>query len=154
MVLSVDVDVNDLALFGIHFPWTKPSCCPHCSQNIWWHGFVLAYFSILAEPVYIRRFYCPHCKSTHRLRPSGYWPRFRSSIKEVQDSITHRDKKERWRPDLPRPRQRQWLLRLKKMYQGMLGFSFSGTMIQAFNTLRDQGIIPVSSATQSKNRQA
>lgn len=152
LVIPVDIDVNDLTRLGRYFPWPKPSRCPSCSQNLWWHGFVLAYFAVLAEPVFIRRLYCPHCHGVHRLRPSGYWPRFRSSIEEIRQAVEHRGKTKRWRPDLPRPRQRQWWKRLARMCLAALGFSFAGNLPEAFESLAELGIIPVTSAAESENR--
>lgn len=154
MVLFVDVDVNDLARLGKDFPWQKPCCCPCCKQGLWWHGFVLAYFSVLAEAVFLRRLYCPHCHSVHRLRPSACWRRFRSSIAEIRGTIAHRAQQKQWRPDLPRSRQRQWWRRLGRMCLAVLGISFPGSLLEAFDAMVNQGIIPVTCAAESGNRLA
>ena len=152
LVLSVEADVKDIAVHGKKYPWSKPSSCPHCGCGLWWHGFVLAYFSCLAEAVYLRRLFCPHCQSVHRLKPSGFWPKFQSSIKEIRSSLIHRGSTRRWRPDLPRARQRQWQRRLKRMTAMVLGICFSGAMAEAFDRLIQMGIIPVSGANKSENR--
>ncbi len=153
MVLSVCANVKDIAQLGRFFPWSKPACCPCCgSVTLWWHGFAPAYFSSLAEPVYIRRLLCPACRAVHRLKPAGYFPRFRSSIQEIRDSIAQRTMKNRWRPDLPRPRQRQWWRRLGRMITLVLGISFTGSSSTAFTYLMEQHIIPVTGAELPENR--
>ena len=107
---------------------------------MWWHGFVLAYFSCCSDPVYLRRLRCPGCGAVHRLKPTGYFPRFRSSIREIQESIAHRCRRGRWRPDLPRSRQRQWWHRLGRMITLMLGISFSGTFLHGFDLLMHNNV--------------
>lgn len=146
LVLLVTADVNEIARLGKDFPWPKPSCCPRCSQSLWWHGFVPAYFAPLAEAVFIRRLRCSCCRAVHRLKPAGYWHRFRSSVADVFQSIIHRSEGGRWRLDLPRPRQRQWWRRLQRMSVAVLGLAFIGSAVEAFWALIELGFIPVSSS--------
>ena len=143
MVLSVVADVNEIAYLGKDFPWVKPSCCPCCGQPLWWHGFVPAYFSCLAEAVLLRRLRCPCCRSVHRLKPAGYWRRFRSSLTEIFLSISSRQDSGRWRRDQPRPRQRQWWRRLQRMAEAVVGLA-AGSAVVAFESLLRQDFIPVS----------
>lgn len=152
LVLSVPFSVKEIARLGLDFPWQKPECCPHCRSGLWWHGFVVAYFSCQPDPLYLRRLFCPCCKAVHRLKPSGFYRRFRSTAQEIRDSITHRFVKGRWRPDLPRERQRGWWRRLGRMSVLMLGVSFSGSPPQAFSLLEEQNIIPVTSAGLQENQ--
>ncbi|WP_457573299.1 hypothetical protein [Desulfolithobacter sp.] len=49
------------------------------------------------------------------MKPAIYFPRFRSSIREIRETIALRGRKKRWQPDLPRGRQRQWWRRLGRM---------------------------------------
>jgi len=86
------------------------------------------------------------------LKPVGYFPRFRSSIREIKDTIAHRCQQGRWRPDLPRARQRQWWRRLGRMITLVLGISFNGLFSQAFTLLMEQNIIPVTGAELAENR--
>jgi len=88
----------------------------------------------------------------HRLKPTGYFPRFRSSIQEIQDCIEDREQTGRWRPDLPRPRQRQWWRRLGRMASLILGAGYSASPADAFNLLMNKGFIPVTSAELQENR--
>ncbi|MCF6178973.1 MAG: hypothetical protein L3J63_06245 [Geopsychrobacter sp.] len=150
MVLSVEVNVNEIARLGKDFPWVKPSGCPRCGQALWWHGFVLAYFSCLLEPVLLRRLRCSCCRSVHRLKPAGYWRRFRSTISEITQSVACRSESGRWCRALPRTRQRQWWLRLKRMAGAVLGL-FRDSVFEAFGALLDQGFIPVSLCFQRDN---
>ncbi|MEW6429823.1 MAG: hypothetical protein AB1568_17520 [Thermodesulfobacteriota bacterium] len=145
MVIPVDIDVNLLAALGKGFSWEKPACCPKCGGRLWWHGFVPAYFSCLALAVLLRRLFCPHCHSVHRLRPSSHWRRFQSPISVISQIIAHRQENGRWRPDLPRAPQRQWWRRLATKVQLCLGLSFAGTFPDAFLILMNRGAIPVSS---------
>ena len=150
LVLSVEADVNEIASRGKEFPWTKPSGCPRCGQLLWWHGFVLAYFSCLVEPVLLRRLRCSCCRAVHRLKPAGFWRRFRSSIDEISQSIAHRSEAGGWSPALPRSRQRQWWRRLRRMTDAVLGLLDEATP-DAFTELIGRGFIPVSLSFQCDN---
>lgn len=152
MVIPVDIDVNLLSRLGKDFLWPKPSSCPRCGEQLWWHGFVLAYLACLTEGVSLRRLFCPHCGSVHRLRPKSHWPRFQSSIKTIENTISSRQDNDRWRPDLPRPRQRQWWYRLRKKASICLGLAFGGSLPDAFTTLIQAGAIPVSSVMQCSDQ--
>jgi len=88
----------------------------------------------------------------HRLKPAGYFPRFRSSIREIQEAIEHRSRRGRWRPDLPRGRQRQWWRRLGRLILLVLGVSFTDSFSQAFTLLMEQNIIPVTGVKLPENR--
>ena len=113
---------------------------------------MLAYFACWPDPIYLRRLRCPGCGAVHRLKPAGYFPRFRSSICEIQKVIEHRCRRGRWRPDLPRARQRQWWRRLGRLIPLVLGISFAGSFLTAFIQLMEQNIIPVTSAELPENR--
>lgn len=150
LVLSVEVDVNEIARLGKYFPWVKPCGCPCCGQPLWWHGFVLAYFSCFLEPVLLRRLRCSCCRAVHRLKPAGYWRRFRSSITEISRSISHRSASGRWCRVLPRSRQRQWWRRLQRMTGAVLGL-FCGSALAGVKALVRRGLIPVSLSFQCDN---
>lgn len=150
MVLSVAADVNEIARLGKDFPWAKPSGCPCCGQPLWWHGFVLAYFSCLLKPVWLRRLRCSCCHRVHRLKPAGYWRRFRSTILEITQTISHRSASGRWCRALPRSRQRQWWRRLQRLASAVLGL-FSGSVLDAVEELLGQGFIPVSLSFERDN---
>lgn len=150
LVLSVEADVNEIARLGKDFPWVKPSGCPCCGQPLWWHGFVLAYFSCLLDPVLLRRLRCSCCRAVHRLKPEGYWRRFRSSITEITQSISHRSESGRWCRIMPRARQRQWWRRLQRMTSVVLGL-FCGSALDAYESLLGCRFIPVSLSFECDN---
>ena len=152
MVLFVSIEVKEIAHLGRLFPWQKPARCPHCQGGLWWHGFILAYFSCLSEAVYLRRLRCSCCGAVHRMRPTGYFRRFRSSISEIKESINMRGNKQRWRPDLPRSAQRQWWRCLWRMIRLILGIGCQYNGITGFMQILQQNIIPVTRATQKENR--
>lgn len=149
MVIFVNVDVKQLANLGKDFPWQKPSRCPRCQSPLWWHGFVLAYFSFLKEGVYLKRLRCPTCGGIHRIRPNGYWKYFQSTIQSIFETISQKVKQGRWRPDLPRSRQLQWFRRFRKQVLMVLGLQYSGGLLKAFEKLLTLGFIPVSSVIKS-----
>lgn len=150
MVIAVKIAVNQLAALGKEFPWPKPSC-PFCGERLWGHGFVPAYLACLTEAVLLRRLYCPHCGSVHRLRPESHWRRFQSSSKTIEDTICHRWRHGRWRPDLPRARQRQWWYRLRRKAVICLGLAGGELLVDAFLMLLQAGAIPVSSVIKCGN---
>jgi len=152
LVLFVSIQVKEIARLGRLFPWQKPACCPRCQGSLWWHGFVLVYFSCLSEAVFLRRLRCSCCGAVHRMRPSGYFRRFRSSISEIQSSIRMRSTTQRWRSDLPRSRQRQWWRCLWRMIRLMLGMSIQYIGITGYVKILQQNVIPVTRAKQMENR--
>lgn len=86
------------------------------------------------------------------MKPIGYFRRFRSSIREIKESITHRSNTQRWRPDLPRARQRQWWYRLGRLMVLILGISWCGPPAQAFKLFLRNNCIPVTSAGLKENK--
>jgi len=149
LVIFVDVDVKQLAKLGKDFPWQKPSMCPRCNSHLWWHGFVISYFTCQKHGVYLKRLRCPTCGGIHRLRPHGYWKYFQSTSQSIFEAITQKVTKENWRPDLPRSRQVQWFRRFRKQVLAVLGLQYSGGLLEAFKKLLCLGFIPVSSVIQS-----
>lgn len=152
LVLPVTADVNEIARLGKDFPWAKPDGCPRCSQPLWWHGFVLAYFAPLVEAVFLRRLRCSCCGAVHRLKPQGYWRRFRSCVCEIQRCLEHRTESGRWQTEPPRGRQRQWWRRLHRMAVAVLGLAFVGCAMEAFRALVARGFVPVSTSFHCDNR--
>lgn len=63
-----------------------------------------------------------------------------------------RQNKRRWRPDLPRSRQRQWYRRLGRAIQMFLGLSFKGTSLEGFDRLVEDNIVAVTEAKKHANR--
>ena len=145
MVVSIDLMVNDLIQQGKKYAWVKP-LCPACGARVWWHGFVFAFFSIYPCGIYIRRVRCPHCKGVHRLKPKGYWPRFRFSKKEIRDAIECREKNKTYiKNSAEKSTMQRWWINLKRMIKMVLTLKFEESCIIGFDLLVKAGIIPVSS---------
>ncbi len=144
MIIFVRVNVKQLASMGKKFHWLKPDACPKCGAGLWWHGFVLAYMACLVESVFLRRLYCPVCRSVHRLRPDSHWSRFQSSINTITETVGYRQAHGRWRPDLPRSRQRRWWRILGRKVKFCLGLNSGLSMFDGFKALLEAGAIPVS----------
>ena len=144
MVIFIDVDVNKIAYLGRDFPWRKPASCPKCNAGLWWHGFVLVYFDHLSSAVFLRRLRCPRCGAVHRLRPRAYWSRFRSSIKEIKQTI-NRFLNQGRHLQSPGSRQLLWWRRFCDNCRLMIGLNWE-LYPYAFDLLISWGQIPVSSS--------
>ena len=140
MILFVEVCVKTLFEMGRKFPWPRPERCPKCGGRIWAHGFASAYFDDYSAPLWIRRYRCADCRAVFRTRPSGYWSRFQASIATIRDHIAHRFTRCRWKPDLPRSRQRHWLNALLKQIGARFGTDSSVDPLEAFDSMSAQGI--------------
>jgi len=152
MVLAEEVSVNELVAQGKNFPWTRPKC-PRCEVPCWWHGFVLAFFSMFPEGVFIRRCRCPHCKRVHRLKPVGYVRRFRWSGPEIRGVIETRQETGRFPKGVaPREVMRRWWRSLARVIAKELGISFPGPRLSGFDLLLSRGRNPVSLATKPENQ--
>ena len=143
MILPVSVVLNEICRQGRHFKWPRPECCPRCgSVRVWGHGFVAAFFDGYDQCVYLRRYRCPDCRCVIRLKPQGYFNRFRARIDTIRACICHRLSEGRWIGKMSRSRQRHWLCALRKKAMGFFGFGCS--LIEAFDRLMTMGHIPVS----------
>jgi hypothetical protein len=154
MVLASEVSVNELVEQGKDFPWNRPHC-PHCGARCWWHGFVLAFFSMIPAGVFIRRCRCPHCRSVHRLKPVGYVRRFRWTLAQMRSSIETRQETGRFAKGVaPRETVRRWWRSLARVIAKELGISFPGPRLAGFDLLLSQGRNPVSMARERANQVA
>jgi hypothetical protein len=71
---------------------------------------------------------------------------------EVLLAITSRRRYGRWRPDLPRGRQRQWWRRMRRLLLAFFGCSHGGCSLDTFRRLIRSNIIPVTAAGKKENR--
>jgi hypothetical protein len=70
VILHVSVDVKKLCALGKSYPWPRPKRCFSCqSSRIWGHGYVLRYFEGFMQPLWVRRYRCPDCRTVYTLRP-------------------------------------------------------------------------------------
>lgn len=150
MVLFVAVNVKEVGRLGKAFPWPRPRRCPRCRGRIWGHGFVLAYFEGVAEEVFLRRYRCPDCRSVYRLRPRSHWRRLQSSIETIRRCLEHRIKSGSWCRDGPRSRQGHWLRGLRIQSAIHLGLCFSVSLLDAFDSLVERGLVAVSRCVKSE----
>lgn len=143
MILPVSVFLNEIYLEGRNYNWKRPECCPRCnSVRVWGHGFVAAFFDCFDECLFLRRYRCPDCKCIIRMKPTGYFNRFRASIDTIRSCLCHRILNGRWPGGISKSRQRHWLAALKR--KTMAYFGFDQSLMAAFERLRQMGQIPVS----------
>ena len=145
LVIQIFVSIKDLFRLGREFPWPRPERCPRCGYlRLWGHGFVSAYFDGYVEPCWLRRYRCRSCGVILRLRRSGYFQRFQSSIETMRQSIAYRLYHHLWPPGSSRQRQGHWFrsfLKKAKFYVGLSGFE---GIVEVFDQLVLLGINPVS----------
>jgi hypothetical protein len=145
MIISVRVNLNEIFNQGRKFKWVKPCNCPRCgSVRLWGHGFVLAYFDGFIHGLLLRRFRCPDCRCIIRMKPEGYFPRFRASIAKIRSCLFASLFSDNRSKDLSGSRQRHWLAALKR--KSMAFFSVREHLMDAFERLMKMGQIPVSRA--------
>ncbi|MGD9212334.1 MAG: hypothetical protein PVI90_16250 [Desulfobacteraceae bacterium] len=145
MIISVRANLNEIFEQGRKFKWGKPCNCPRCgSVRLWGHGFVFAYFDGFSQGLILRRFRCPDCRCLIRMKPKGYFPRFRAGIAKIRTCLSSRLFSGKWLKDLSGSRQRHWLAALKRKSAAF--FSVNEQLMNAFDRLIAMGQIPVSRA--------
>lgn len=145
LILQISVSIKDLFRLGRDFPWFRPERCPRCGfWRVWGHGFVAAYFEPYRKPLWLRRYRCPACRLVLRLKPSGYFERFQSSIETIRQSLAYRFYRHVWPPGSSRQRQGHWLRSLIKKAKGYLGLVGFEGILEAFDQLVPMGLNPVS----------
>ena len=147
LILQIPVSIKEIFRLGRgkEFPWPRPEQCPRCGHcRLWGHGFVLAYFDGYWQAFWLRRYRCPKCRGILRLKPSGYLPRFQSSIETIRQSLAYRFYHHLWPPGSSRQRQGHWLRSLLRKAGVYLGFSGWEAFDETFDQLFSLGINPVS----------
>ena len=145
MILFVTVNFKRLLKQQRDYDWPRPKICPSCAQSgLWGHGYVMAYFDVLAVGVFLRRYRCPSCHCVIRLRPEGYFRRFQASIDTIFRSLVHRLAKGRYLAGISRSRQRYWLVGLIRNTAAYLGNAWLNRLVAAFSRLQAMGKVPVS----------
>jgi len=143
MIIPVSVILNDIFQQGRKFNWKKPAKCPRChSVRVWGHGFVAAFFDGFGESLWLRRYRCPDCKCILRMKPEGYFRRFRVPIATVRTCLRDRLSNGPWLWSLSKSRQRHWLSALKRKAAAFFGMGTD--LMSAFDKLMRRGQIPVS----------
>ena len=87
LVIQIFVSIKHLFRLERGFPWPRPERCPRSGYlRLWGHGFVSAYFDGYVKRCWLKRYRCLSCGVMLRLRPSGYFKRFQSSIETIRQS--------------------------------------------------------------------
>jgi hypothetical protein len=145
MILSVVVSLKEIYEKGRDYLWPRPEVCPRCkARRPWGHGFVMAYFDGFASGLLLRRYRCPHCGCVIRLKPLGYFERFRSPIETIRAAICGLAEKKPSCSELSRTRKAHWLRALKRKALAYFGDPFRDHLLSAFDRLVEMGKIPVS----------
>lgn len=145
MIIEVPVELNEIYEKGYDYPWKKPEVCPHFGlPRLWGHGFVTSYFDPIMKCLYLRRYRCPDCKCVIRMKPTGFFKRFRASIQVIRSCLSHRLRFKRWVFDLSQSRQRHWMSALKRVSLAHFGIDGFKNLLNSFEQLIQMGLIPVS----------
>jgi hypothetical protein len=145
MIIKCDVSIKEILEKGKDFSWIKPAVCPCCSDVVLWgHGFVLCYFSCINVGIYLKRYHCPGCKSIIKLKPAGFFKKFRTSVKVIKSCLKNRIKKKKIINRISRSSQDYWLRNLKKNIRAVLGEEWKHRLIKGFDKLIAEGFVPVS----------
>ena len=145
MISLISVRLKDLFELGQEYPWKMPEKCPRCGcDRVWGHGYVSACFDGYAVPLWLKRYRCPCCSCVIRMRPCSHFRGFQASIDTIRSTLMHRLTKGRWPPGLFGSRPRHWLEALKRKGAALLGNTWIGDLMGAFDLIAVQGHIPVS----------
>ncbi|MFC1835520.1 hypothetical protein ACFL2Q_12410 [Thermodesulfobacteriota bacterium] len=148
MIVAVRVSLKKIVDMARDFPWPRPVVCGECGgDRLWGHGYVMAYFDEIDQPVLLKRYRCPDCKGVFRLRPAGYFKRFRATVQTIRAGIASRLETGKWPPGISRCRAGHWLRYLKQKTMAHLGGEWIGLMlVEAFDRLISKAKIPPSSS--------
>jgi hypothetical protein len=94
--------------------------------------------------LWLKLYRCPDCGAVHRLKPKGYFHRYRVSQEKIRDCLAGRLTTGRWPAvEIGRSRQRHWLKTLRRKVLAYLGQGFARRLLDGFDRLVDMNIIPV-----------
>jgi hypothetical protein len=147
MIMEVACDVKEINARdkGRGYDWPRPVQCPRCScGRIWGHGFVWAFFEGFKEGLYLKRYRCPCCGCVIRMKPAGYFRGFSVTVEKIKSSIASRVKGVSWLKDLSAGRQRHWFRSLMRQVTARLGLGWLNRLLEGFDRLVSQGMVPVS----------
>ena len=147
MILSVTVNLKEIAEKGRHYQWIRPEICLRCREShLWGHGFVESWFDGCIRALLLRRYICPGCGCVIKLKPRGFFRRFQARIESIRFHIAMRLKTGKWPVGCSSARCRHWLRGLKRQTMAYLGVEWMGHLPQAFDRLTEMGKVPVSRA--------
>ena len=147
LVLHFRVEVKRLAEEGKLYPWPRPERCPRCrGRRVWVHGYVPRYFEGFPRPLWTVKYRCRDCLAVHTLRPSGFWPKFRYSIRTILQALRHKIVHGRWLETLSRQLQQYWYRGLR--FQGCRVRNRAGPGLEVLGELLRLKLVPVTHAIQ------
>jgi hypothetical protein len=79
-----------------------------------------------------------------RLRPREFFQRFQASIHTIRDCLAYWVRHHRWKTGPSPPRQRHWVRALRRHLVIHQGLNRAADLLDGFDRLWSQGIIPVS----------
>ena len=142
MIICIQVDINLLSNLQKDYPWPKPDHCPNCNNpKLWGHGFVDALLDCEKFPVPLKRYRCPNCGCVIKLKPKGYFNRFRATIETIRKSITSLATTGKYISGIAYQRQYHWFTALIR--HATARYTLSPNLIQVFEKLIAGGKIPV-----------
>jgi len=145
MIIECDVSIKDILEQGKKFNWIKPAKCPCCEDIVLWgHGVVFCFFTHLISGIYLKRYRCNSCGSVIKLRPMGFLKGFQTPTDTIRKSIRERLSNKRILYGPSRASQDYWLRNLKKNVRAVLGEEWKHRLLDGFEKLLKEGLIPVS----------
>ena len=113
---------------------------------MWGHGYVITYFDLFKEGVWLKRYRCAECGAVIRIRPKGYFPRFQSPIKTILRSISLKETKNKWMEGISRSRQLHWINAVRRRVYAVYGHVYPHSLAWALREFAAIGISGVSRA--------
>ena len=113
---------------------------------MWGHGYVITYFDLFKEGVWLKRYRCSECGAVIRIRPKGYFPRFQSPIKTILRSISLKETKNKWMEGISRSRQLHWINAVRRRVYAVYGHVYPHSLAWALREFAAIGISGVSRA--------
>jgi hypothetical protein len=140
--MSIPVDFNRLLKLKKDYPWPRPDRCANCNNpNLWGHGFVDAFFDCEQFALPLKRYRCPNCGTVIKLKPEGYFKRFRATIDTIQKSISSLASAGKYIAGVTYQRQYLWYSALVR--HATARFRLCANLNQVFEKMIAGGKIPV-----------
>ena len=113
MILHIKITLEELSKIGKNHKWEKHPC-EKCHRNMWGHGFVMRYFSEIAQGLHLKRYRCPECSTVVTTRPESHWRGIQSAVLTIYGVLKSK-LVGFWPPGFPRQRGLHWLKRLVRV---------------------------------------
>ncbi len=145
MIIECDVSIKEILEKGKNFNWKKPDVCPCCKDSVLWgHGVVFCFFVNLISGIYLKRYRCNSCGSVIKLKPIRFFKGFQTPADLIKKSIRKRITNKQILHGTPRANQDYWFRNLKKNVRAVFGEEWKHRLLDGFEKLLREGLIPVS----------